>query len=126
MVDCPECGLAFSGYKCKCGYKLPYQSGQAPVKTACSYAGCTENAITREFDNAALCRTHWNFRQDSRNARAIAALGLNDLEAKRYYLSKMSAVEFGIMDRSWAEKLVKDGKPVPFSVMELAKSVYKQ
>ncbi len=126
MVDCPECGLAFGGYKCKCGYKLPYQSGQAPGKTACSYSGCTENAITREYDNAALCKTHWNYRYECRVARAIAELGLHDRDAKRYHLSKIThSVGFGQMDRAWAEKLVTGKKAAPYSAMELAKLVYK-
>lgn len=38
-TECPECGSMFKGYKCSCGYKVPF-SKPKPTSSLCAAHGC--------------------------------------------------------------------------------------
>lgn len=66
--DCPECGNPFHGYKCDCGYKLPYRrkadgTQETAEPTNCAAFGCPNAGTISENTRPPhhwLCGEHWN------------------------------------------------------------------
>jgi len=65
-IECPECGNQFSGYKCGCGYRVPYQKAEHQESSGpamCTAYGCpmlgTISESTRPPHNW-FCRFHYN------------------------------------------------------------------
>ncbi len=91
-TECPDCGSGFYGYKCGCGYKMPYNRMEAPIaqQTTCLAHGCplpgSVSESTRPPHNW-LCRFHFgepaqSWQEITRKVRAMSA----EDQAKRVFL----------------------------------------
>lgn len=118
-TECPDCGNSFSGYKCGCGYKLPFQRKDVLALSGasqnCTAHGCPMIGSISENTRPPhqwFCRFHWQqpadkwqeithtLRQSPKEPTDeekhmaevkayLKAHNLDSHDAKRYHVSKL-------------------------------------
>lgn len=125
MIECPDCGTRFGGYKCECGYKLPRRSAGPSVSVTCGIQNCIQPAITREYDNVPLCRDCWERRDRERTQRELFRIGLITVDEKRAMVQKYVRHVAGKQgNKDWARAIIQrheDGEVVPDYSLSMAR-----
>jgi hypothetical protein len=132
IIECPDCGNGFSGYKCGCGYTISRAMTTPKQHIACSYEACPDPAITKEFDLKPICRRHWEIRCNERDRKYLKEHDLVTLDEKRAHINtlirnlsnKMSATP----SKQWAHNLIQrheDGENIPDRSLELAQKALR-
>jgi len=117
-TECPKCENVFKGYKCSCGYKLPYSPRKSQTGTGCAAHGCplpgsicssTGGPKAGEEDTRSwFCRFHFGASDANKWPEITEKISRGDLGAVKNHVSRED-VTSSVTDKGpmrWAKEIM--------------------